>query len=289
MRWILGLDLRPRSAGALRFAGWLSQASPADAFVAVHILEDEHLRHALRTHPLDEVVSAAADAARAALAAEPPIAAAAKLEVTRGADAASALEEARAAHAAGGLVVGRAAGSTEWSIVRLGRTARKLVRTLRAPVIVVPPDLAADQVGAGPVVALASLRQDSAAACRFAADFAARTKRPLVVLHVCPAAAASGLAYLPAPTMDRAAAELVQDAERDLVSFLASTGVAPERTVVRAGDVVHETLAFAEAQRAALVVVGAHRRSGLDRWVAPSTGRDLAATAPVPVAIVPPD
>jgi nucleotide-binding universal stress UspA family protein len=288
MRWVLGLDLRPRSAGALRFAGWLASAAPGESFVAVHVLEEELLRTALRTRHLDEVVAAAGQAAREALEGEPSVAAAARLEVTRGVVAAETLDEARLAHAADGIVVGRAAGSTEWRLVRLGRTARRLVRALRAPVVVVPPDLAPEQVGAGPVVALASLREDSAEACRFAAAFAARTGRPLVVLHVCPALASSALPYLPAEPMERAARELVLDAERDLAAFLASTGVAPQRAVVRPGDVVEEALALVGAQRAALLVVGAHRRGGLERWVAPSTGRDLAASAPVPVAIVPP-
>ena len=48
-----------------------------------------------------------------------------------------------------------------------------------------------------------------------------------------------------------------------------------------------QAIAFAEAQRSPLLVAGARRRFGVDRLLVPSIGRELAATAGVPVAVIP--
>lgn len=82
-------------------------------------------------------------------------------------------------------------------MIRLGRVARRILRRLGAPVLVVPPDLRAEQIGGGPVTALTSVSADSARACRFAADLAARLGRPL-------AARASHAPYLAREPTERA-------------------------------------------------------------------------------------
>ena len=47
-------------------------------------------------------------------------------------------------------------------------------------------------------------------------------------------------------------------------------------------------MAFAEEQRSPLLVAGSRRLSGLERVLHGSLGSELAATAPLPVAVVPP-
>src|SRR4029450_10444023 len=128
MKWIIGLDLRPRSFGALHFATWLTKTVPKadDRFIAVHVLEPEHLRAALRVSHLDEVLAAARDAGKRILEREAPGERIRELEIVEGQEADEGLVAAVARHGADALVIGRIAGRSESALVRLGRVARRL-------------------------------------------------------------------------------------------------------------------------------------------------------------------
>ena len=84
--------------------------------------------------------------------------------------------------AASGLVIGRAAERGSRAVVRLGRVARRVLRRLPCPVVVVPPDLSA--VADGPILLATDLDVASASAVTFARDLAARHGRELKVVHV---------------------------------------------------------------------------------------------------------
>ncbi len=282
MRWIVGLDLRPGSEGPCRFVRWLLEGTharaPGDA-VYVHVLEEEHLRHALRTHHLDEITAAARGAAERLLAAA---GVSGEIRIVQGLSAEDALEEARTAAGAGGVVIGRAAGREGVAIVRLGRVARRMLRRLTSPVAVVPPDFRGEDAGAGPVVALSSLRDDALGACRLAAGLAAELGRPFAVCHV---ARAEALPYLPPAAIDlesrRAAGEV------DLARWLAQNGLRADSTGVLVGSPVDRALEWAEAAKAPFVVAGSRRLSLAERIVQASTGTALAATAATPVVVAP--
>jgi nucleotide-binding universal stress UspA family protein len=290
MKWIIGLDLRPRSRGALQLAKWLAAATAdrgADQFVAVHVLAEDHLRAALQLHHLDEVVEGARAAAQRSLEEAACTGVVDGVEVVQALTAHEGLEEARARHAADGLLVGRAAESHGTHLVRLGRVARRLLRHLPSPVVVAPPDLEAARLGTGPIAALSSLAEDSVEPCRFAAVLATRTARSLTVAHLVRDPLSGSAPYLPRGSLDRMGDDWVAEGERGLARWLADVGLQPGATAVRRGDLLHSALQLAEEQRAPLLVVGARRLSGLDRFFSPSVGRELAAVAPVPVAVVP--
>jgi hypothetical protein len=60
MKWILGLDLGPRSRGALQFARWIAEATHgSDDFVGVHVLDVDHLWGVLEYHHLSEIIEVA--------------------------------------------------------------------------------------------------------------------------------------------------------------------------------------------------------------------------------------
>src|SRR5690606_35418270 len=62
-KWLCGLDLRPSSQGAIRWARWLAQRTGADTLAGVHVLEEAHLQAALRYHHLQELTDTARDVA----------------------------------------------------------------------------------------------------------------------------------------------------------------------------------------------------------------------------------
>lgn len=290
MRWIIGLDLRPRSVGALRFASWLGAATApreAERFIAVHVLEEEHLRAALRTQHLAEVEAAARGQVRRLLDAEDPDGRIVEVEVVQATAADEGLRAEQKARGADGAVIGRIARREERRLVRLGRVARRLLRDPPGPTFVIPPDLGRDAIGDGPIVALTSLDVDAEAACAFAARLAARTGRPLDLVHVVPHLAANSPEFIPAHLLAEHSEELVKQGEKDLAAWVKDRGLHPSRTHVLRGDLFDAAVLHAEQVRAPFIVIGLHPRGGLERLVSPSIASELAATATVPVLVVP--
>ncbi|ABS25238.1 universal stress protein [Anaeromyxobacter sp. Fw109-5] len=290
MNWIVGIDLRPLSHGALQFAAWLAAnagAGGADRFVPVHVLEEEHLRTMLRYHHLDEVIDAAREEAKRTLLREGRAEWLGDLQIVQAVNAERSLEFVRAAAGAEAMVIGRAAAREGHRIVRLGRVARRLLRNLPSPVVVVPPDLRLGDVGPGPIVALTSLADDALEASRFASALARHTGRKLALVHVVGDPAGRGLPFMPSASLERARLDEVRYGEPELAAWVAAAGLRPDTTTVLQGNVIDEAIAFAERERSPLIVAGARRRTGVDRMLLPSIGRELAATSPLAVAVVP--
>jgi nucleotide-binding universal stress UspA family protein len=290
MKWIVGLDLRPRSRGALHFASWLGAATAPrepDQFIAVHVLEEDHLLAALKTQHLTEVEAAARAEVRRTLDQEDPEGRIREIAVVQSTVADEGLRAERAARHADGMVVGRIARREERRIFRLGRVARRLLHDPGCPLVVVPPDLEPRAIGTGPIVALTSLDVDAEAGCDFAAALAARTGRPLDVVHVVPHLAANSPEFIPAALLSERTEELVARGEKDLEAWLRTRKLRPSRTHVLRGELFDTAILHAEQVRAPLLVVGVHHRGGLGRLLSPSISSELAATATVPVLVVP--
>jgi nucleotide-binding universal stress UspA family protein len=270
--WIVGLDLTSRSRGAVAFAAWLRAAAGAP----VHGL-----------HVLVRASAFAADdaelaAARGRVAARHPDA----FDAVEVAVAASAEEGlAAAGERAAAVVLGRAARAEERRVVRLGKVARRLLRQLPAPVVVVPPELTA--VAPGPVLLATDLAPTSAAAARFAAAFAAAHGRTLELLHVAPAEHEDLIDELePSWRAERDAQHARVAAELDEWALAHGVADRPRRALY--GDVVEHVLAAAERHQAAMIVVGSRRLTPAARLFATSTASALASHAPCPVAVVAP-
>ena len=288
MNWIIGLDLRPRGEGAIQFASWLaasSRAAGGAGFVPVHVFEEEHLRTFLRYHHLDELTAAAREAARAALAPLAKEGISTEPEIVQALLAEEGLAEACRARRADGILIGRAGRREGGGLVRLGRVARRLARTLPAPLIVAPPDLTRDDLGDGPIIALTRLVEDSSA-CTFGAAFAAATGRPLLVAHV--VEGTEHMPYVPRATHERIAQERLAEAKTLLERWIAAHGLHPADTALERGPVIERAIALAAERRSPLLVVGSRRTSPGGAVFAPSLARELAAASKVPVALVPP-
>src|SRR5688500_11308289 len=141
--WIVGLDLGPRGHGALVFADWL-RSSAAARVLGLHVLEAWASRFVGGADEAADTVRAAVDERCARFGLE-------RLEQVEVLMVPRAEEglAARAEHAAG-LILGRAAPTGASARVRLGRVARRVLRQLPCPVVIVPPELTV--VGAGPVL-----------------------------------------------------------------------------------------------------------------------------------------
>lgn len=293
-RWIVGLDLRPTGQGALRFARWLASDSSDDrpTFVGIHVLDEETLRAALRYHHLDELVGGAREEAEMVVRNANAAHVLSEIQVVQGVRAEKTLEQAREDQHADGLVVGRQAPREGHHLLRLGKVARRLLRTLGGPVVVVPPDWEPDAVDPeGPVLCATNLGDGAVAAARFAAGLAKRLGRRLVIVHSVPVPEDYGANYIPEATRKKIAAESQDAGERELAAWITELGIHPDaRTsaVVRQGHVTEQVLHLAHETKAAMIVTGSRRLSTLERLLLTSVGSDLAATSPCPVVVVPP-
>lgn len=274
--WIVGLDLRDRSRGALAFAGWLG--APDEPVVGAYVLE-AWSRPYIRDSVEADLAEAVARTVRELGCRAPD-----RLVAEEAESAEAGLT--RLADGAAGLLLGRAASDPRRALLRLGPIARKLLRELPSPVIVVPPSLL--RPADGPILLATDLGPATAQAVAFARALAERRGRPLELVHV-------GEDYYddrddvdhhPAwlQARDNYRAEVAQAAEQWAVAH--GLGDLPRH--VRHGDPVLEIAELAEARDAVMVVVGSRRLGAAARLFLSSTASALAGLAPCPVAVVPP-
>lgn len=297
-RWLVGMDLRTTSAGALRYAAWLyEQAQHGQAhgrsnveLQAVHVVEqlEQHYAVKLGLHPPTTLLSLTREAAREALHQAGVAACFHDVDAVPGGVADEVLDGLRADRGATALVVGRQGPLREGFPPRLGRVARHLLRHASGPVVVVPPDLEPARL-IGPVVLATDLGPSSAAATRFAGERAREWGRPLLVVHVLPPPDV-GLTFLPRDAQDGARSSRWQarrDEARRLVEAQGWEGLEVELELP-SGTAIDELLAIAR-RGSPLVVCGARRLSWVARQLRASHATSLSSHAPVPVAVVPPE
>jgi nucleotide-binding universal stress UspA family protein len=290
MRWIVGVDVGEGHHGALGFVAWAARSGLLGRgdVVAVHVLEEEHLRVVLRLHHMDEVTTAAREAAERTLSRHGvPL----PLEIIADIEASDGLAAAAGRLHAEAIVVGRHAGLDGSGLGRLGRIARRALRELAVPVIVAPHDLSPEAVGGGPVLALSSLGEDSIEAVRFASRLADWMRRELVVAHAVRLPVDRGAAYLafPSEALEIHREERLSESRRALHEWAAANDVRADHLRVVEGSVLASAPRLARELQAPILVAGSRMLSGIERRLHASVGTELAAAAPLAVAVVPPE
>lgn len=286
MKWIVGLDLRPNSHGALSLASWLHTNAREQTFVGLHVVEERELPLA-GSAAIEPIVAAARDHTIARLRAIGASAAIGEPEVAPSRTADDALAAAVSAHGADGLIIGRRAASGEHSIVRLGRVARRLLRRLPAPILVAPADLSADDVGGGPVVAGVDGTDSCLRAVLTAKSLAEALGRELVLVHAVGLSSTMGVDYLPPNTVERIRQTFDARERPRLEQWLARHGLDGARLEIEDGPTVQCLLVRAEREKACLVAIGSRGLGPVERLFVSGVGLDLAGAAPLPVLIAP--
>jgi nucleotide-binding universal stress UspA family protein len=291
MKWIVGLDLRRLSQGAIKFAAWLSRTStaePGEHLVGIHVLEEAHLRAALRYHHLQELIDGACESAEQVVARVGAEDRVQEIHIVQGGTAERSLEAARIYHHADAIIIGRYAKREGRSLLRLGRVARRILRRLAMPVVVVPPDHDPAKDHHGPVIASVNLSDETDDAVAFAASMAERLGRPLLLAHVVSRPEDYGAHYIPRASLEKLTVEHQQEGESALDEWATAHGYEDAERVVRQGGVVDVLVDLAAERNACLLVAGSRLLSTLERVLLTSVGSELAATSSCPVAIAPP-
>lgn len=283
MKWIVGTDLGERSIGALRVAAWLQHHARGDgSLVGVHAL-DQRVRTMLTEQRAQQIIEATEEALRAQVAQLGIADSFTELRTVLAHTPEEALAEAASTVGIDGVVVGRIArsdGATPW---RLGSVARRLLRRLPAPVMVVPPDLA--ELGSGPVLLATDLHDDSAAAGQLALRLSRELGRELLVAHVDLAlvASTSAIGYGVAMPLELKP-RTIDDVER----WIGAQRLGSASATLLEGDVVERLLHCARRARAPLLVCGSRKLGLGERIFSSSVASELAARAETAVVAVPP-
>ncbi len=278
MKWLVGLDLRPSSQGALHFATWLRDRSVGQELRAVHVVEAGSASEGFAT--LEEPARAATERMLARTQARPQFT---DVSVVAGPAPHTSLLAAATQEQADGIIVGREGASSVTPADRLGQVSRHLLRALVCPVVVTRPDLHPRDVGLGPVVLATDLSADGAAALSFAATLASDLERELVVAHVQRRFEHPAI-YKPDSDWAGAAKEQDRTAKAAVNDWVASHEVSA-RTIVDEGITTRRLLDIAHVEEACLLVCGSRVHGDIHLS---ATGTELAASARVPIAVVPP-
>ena len=275
----------------MKVADWLARnlkSQQGESFSGVHILEREQLDQVARLVDLDE----SKRQTEAAMTRVVENAGAGELLSDRTLLSNLSAEEGLTQSVGDGdavLIIGRTAKRGEDRLVRLGRVARRLLRTLPAPIVVTPPDLDPSTLGDGPIIAATDARDDARAACAFADELGKKMGRDVLLAHVVPMPEHWGASYLPQDSVGRVTQELQASGEMQLEKWAKEQGLQGHAGVVVQGGVLARLLALAEETRAPMIVVGSHKLNAVARFFIASVGSELAAMSKVPVVVVPPD
>lgn len=280
--FVFGLDLSYKSRGALAFAAWLRSRLGPDDVEAVHMIPARDDPPAER----DERQRRALEALQAQLGEQAQ--AFARVQVREAPGIVHGVVEglAHVGTFARALVLGRRARSGERALVHLGPVARKLLRALPLPTIVVPPDIEPAALAGGPVVLATDLEAHSESAARFAAEFARACGCPLIVVHVAEVHF-NEFVDESDPDWQARREEFRREAAARLDRWVDAHDL-DARRVALCGSPIELLLEHVERERAALLVLGSRRLSTSERLFTTSNASTMAAYAPCPVAVVPP-
>ncbi len=281
MRWIVGIDERDTSRGALELAVWLREHARAphqQELFGVHVVDD-HFRTPVSADVRAQLVASAAAATERGLATLGTPSPLAELHVELDAPVEDVLERYADVLAADVLLLGRIGAREVQGVTRLGRVARRLLRTLPRAVAIVPPDLRRASIGNGPVLLATDLGDDSSTAGKLARRLAASIGRDLAIVYV------DTMIDHPRPGAD----PLPHPGLTDLAAWARGQELEPARIRVQHGDVVDKVLAVATEEHAAMIVAGSRRLTLAERIFGASVGTDLARVADRPVLVVPPE
>ena len=291
------MDLGATSHGAVRLARWLQERSPREQRLrGVYVgstatIERELPGPGLPGERACTMMRAAAESLGAASAFE-------AFEAIPEDAPEESLARAAEAYDADGLVIGRAGAAGEWSLVSLGRVARRLLRHVPRPVVVVPPDLDGAALGRGPVVIGAAPVDHAIGAIRFGRALAEALDLPVLLVHVIPDPAAipiagmePSLAYAGAQATATTVLDVARTrmaAEDALLGWLRKNELGEPPVRAEPGRKAWTLLDVARSVEATMIVCGSRRLSLAERVFQSSVGTEIAAQADRPVVIVPP-
>ena len=288
MKINVALDLRHRSDGAVKFAKWLRGNSQSGALelIATHVIDEELVASLRDVRTYDNLVFYAQDGLKKMLAEVRAENLFSTVKIEDGGEIIGKLESVCTQQSADAMVIGRVAPTDKDVLLRLGAVARGLLRRLVVPIIVVPPDFEESFGGQGPVIVAVDGKDTSLAAYEFGKQVAASLNRELVLVHAVGIPDSWGYGYVSTDAVQTAMTAMRVGGERTIERWCSQHGISGIRSVVAQGVTSREIVRVAEELDAAMIVTGSRQLSKLERFFVTSVGTEVAASSPIPVAVV---
>ncbi|WP_165703800.1 universal stress protein [Enhygromyxa salina] len=287
----LGLDLRPQSTGAIQYALWLCRAAslqPAGHVQAVHVIDPAAMVELSRHADQQTILGAFKQRGKEILN---EVAHGARLHgpEVRSGDVLDELEAAARERSSTALLISRRTGTgARFAVTRLGSIARRLLRRLALPVIVVPADLLFSAVGDGPVLVAVDFSEDAARALVWARSLAQTIAREVELVHFVEMPDELGYAGLiQTERWEQLCDEVLEQGRGRMASFVRRHHCADLRTAVVRGPTLPALADYGAARGACLLVTGSGHHGLVHRVIVPSVASETAALSSVPVAVVP--
>lgn len=287
----LGLDLRPQTTGAVQYALWMCKTAnlePQGHIQAVHVIEPDAMVELLRHGDEATILGAFSRRGKEILDEVAHDGHLHKPEVLGG-DAVELLEERTRDRGSTALLISRRAPSKAgMSFPRLGSIARRLLRRLKVPIIVAPPDLLASNVGDGPVICAVDFEEGSSRAVKWAAAVADTLNREMMVVHLAEMPDQLGYAgFIQSERWEQMTQEILDRGRERMAAFVRANQLGDVRTAVARGPVLPGLVDLAADSKACLLVCGSGHHGVLHRMIVPSVASESASVSAVPVAVIP--
>lgn len=286
LRFVVAIDLRAHSHGAINFARWLREHDRSGRMVidGLHVIDSSVFEPA--NQPRVQVIDGARKAAQAAVHARQAEAAFSSIEVVEADDVVETLAAAGQLSGTAGIVIGRRAAEGEQAWIRLGKIGRRLLRRLETPTFVVPPDLEREQIGAGPIACAVTLDDDGVAVTKFGERLGEAFGRAIRLVHVVAGDEPVGVPYLPPGALDELQRRRREAGQAALKLWRESSGVSAD-VMLAQGHTVPTLLATARELDACMILCGSRKLNLAERVWSSSVGSTLAAAAHLPVGVFP--
>ncbi len=285
--------MRPQSTGAISTATWLARAAgddPRERVHAVHVIPPDVLAEIRRDNDEQTVRGAFAQHGGELLRAPVLKAHLHDPEILAG-EIVPTLEAEALRRGSDALVISRRAPNRgSLHVPRLGKIARRLLRSLKLPVIVCPPDLIASELGDGPVVVAVDFTPASTKALHFGKKLADAIGRELLITHFAQLPdQLDYVGFVSATRWQAMCSEIHEDAEEQMAQFLRAhevDDVLGVRWTVSGGAVISGLLEVCERSKACALVTGSGHHGLLHRMIVPSVASEVASLSKIPVAVV---
>lgn len=276
MKWIVAIDLRQSSQGAVNLGAWLHHTTASQTLIGAHVVEGYDGQE-------ESLLDAATKATHRVLRRCEVEKLFSNVLVKASAEPVDSLCTTYEQAGADGFLVGREGASADPIRDRLGEVSRGLLKRLPGPVVVGRPDLTRQDMPKGPVLVATDLTDSCIGALAFGRELAKHLGRELVVGHVTRRFEHPPI-YMPQENWDQAGERERERATPTLKEWTQTNG-GEVRTVLDEGPVGRRLLGMATVEEACVVVCGA--RAAGDAYIS-GIGNELAASARIPVAVVPP-
>ncbi len=139
------------------------------------------------------------------------------------------------------------------------------------------------------IICAVDLSEHSKLIAEYATMYAKLSGASIIAIYAAPTLTQYSGFHVPPNTVDSFVGEIVSGAESAMAEFIGTQFPGVEvRSEVLVGYAAEEITSIAEREKADLIIMGTHGRTGIDRIIFGSVAEKVVKTSPVPVLTIRP-